>query len=886
MSASVYSNLINSKPEEFQPFPTDDVNQSVAEAFEKVARKYSNKTAIHVNGRNITFRELDQLTDQLAFHIHQRLGDEEQPVAVLVEQGLSQIIAILSVLKAGNIYVVMDLSNPPERLAAMLGDLGARLVVTSSVYSSLAETVASGAVVMEMDKLKGGGRVAIRHPFDSPAGIYYTSGSTGQPKGVVYSQRNILHFAMTAFNLYCMNLNDRQPLPFSCSFAWSISPMFATLLCGGILYPINIREMNMETLAAWLDEKGITILQLSSSMFRQLLGVLDRKKRHFPQMKIILAAGEPLIAQDVRTWQTLSSPAMKLGCGLASTEASLTTIQAFGVDSPVPEGIVSLGYPTQDKEVLIVDEERRPLPAGETGEIVIRSEYLVKGYWRKPELTNAVFQKDAMDPSKRIYYSNDLGRFLPDGKLEHLGRKDHLVKIRSYSVDLLEVEQAIYDSHDVTQTVVIANAARHDPAQKQLVAYLVAGPAVTRDPAELRDKLARKLPPYMIPSFFVFLDSMPLNINGKVDRKALPPVDHTRELQERDLPLDDIEKRLVAIWQEVLNVKQVGVHEDFFGLGGDSLLATHLLLTIEKAFARRMPLAIISKASNISQQAEFLRNGIAEDFGSVLIPIQTNGNKSPLFCIGGKGGNPIRFQRLPEYLSTDQPVYFFRSRGFEAGERIQTTIEEIAADYLREVKKIQPAGPYHFLGESSGGLVAYEMAQRLHTEGQTTALLGMLDTYLEEMKSESGPSSINLFTLLKKHVQTLTSGGLRGVGNYIKYYFELWKFRSGEARDEMKRKKTRARQGELPEAYRLVDEANLLASRAYKPGPYPGRVVMFSATRQLALEGNNPDHGWSDVGVQDLVICPLDCYHGNILFEPFVQQVVGTVNQYLDGNAA
>lgn len=447
---------------------------------------------------------------------------------------------------------------------------------------------------------------------------------------------------------------------------------------------------------------------------------------------------------------------------------------------------------------------------------------------------------------------------------------------------MLEIEQAIYDLHNVRHAVVVPSPARHDPSQQQLVAYIVADAALRQNPAELRKRLAEKLPLYMIPSFFVFLDAMPLNINGKVDKKALPPVQDTRELQQSDPPMDDIERKLISVWKDVLKTEYIGIDDGFFDLGGDSLLATHLLLSIEKAFARAMPLAVISKASTIRQQAEILRGEDANDYASVLFPIQPKGNKSPIFCIGGKGGNPIRFRLLLNYLGDEHPVYFFRSRGFEPGEKIATSIEEIASDYVREIKKIQPVGPYYFFGESSGGLVAYEIAQQLVEKGEPASLIGMLDTYLAEMKDDSISSNVNWVTVIRKHFQTLTNGGLHGLKAYVDYYVELLKFKAGEYREAGKNKKLRSRYGELPDVYRLVEDANILASRIYSPKPYSGKVVLFTAKRQLMLEGNLPDHGWGKVGIESLSVYPLDCYHGNILFEPFVRQVAEKFNQHLN----
>ena len=868
--------------EDFEPFSIDETEQSLAEAFDKAARKYSERIAIHTDEEEISYRELDGLTDHLAQRIVELLGDEEEPVAVLVEQGASQLIAMLSVLKAGNIYAVMDLANPPERLSAMIRDLGSRLTITGSAHASLAASVSGSSVtILEMDKLTvGDKKVLVHRSSEATAAVYYTSGSTGQPKGVIRAHRDILHNPMIYVNFLGMNKEDRQPLFFSCSFAMSIRPVFSTILRGGTIYPFDLKKKDIRELPSWLDQNKITVIGFTPSLLRQFMESLSKDKRHFPTLRFIITIGEPLQVQDVKHWQGLFYQGSLLCSSLGSTEAGLITSRSFRYDDNITEENLHVGYPVLGKEVLIVDDEHRPLPIGQQGEITIRSKFLSAGYWNQPELTEAVFQRDALDPAVRIYYSNDLGRILPDGSLEHLGRKDSKVKIRGYLVDMREVEYALYETLPIKSAAVSTCPARHDPHQSQLVAYLV-----PKDEGlmhnDVRDLLAAKLPSYMIPSHFMFLDKIPVTANGKVDKRALPQVGERTALLNEERPSDDVEEMLVNIWRRIFKLRVIGVHDNFFDLGGDSLLAMSLLLSIEKTFSRKMPYTIISKASTIRQQAEILRSEKLTEYTSVLIPIQTSGDKKPIYCIGGKGGLPIRFNNLLKYMSRDQPIYFFRSRGYEPGEIVENKIEDIAADYLREVKRVQPSGPYSFFGESSGGLVAYEMAQQLYEQGEETAFLGMLDTYSSIRASARKSVLKGVLTLAGKHMQTLVSGGFGGLQVYIKYYLELGKFKFHQFQAWVNEKKNQLRFGDMPYVFSRVDEANMIAVRAYNPKPYHGAVVLFRALRQAQFDGQNQENGWREIGVGNLIVHALDCYHGNILFEPFVQQVAEKVNQYL-----
>src|SRR5258708_977007 len=430
----------------FVPFPEGILDHSMAEAVQTAAELYSERVAIQTGGRAITFRELDQITNRLASRILECTSLEEENVTVLAQQGLPQLISILSILKAGKIYSVMDQSSSADRLAEMITDFGSRLTITDSFNATLAaQTSGSSAIIIDLDKLDpSDNAILIRRPFDHPAGVYYTSGSTGQPKGVVYDQRGLLHYSITANHCYRMTKHDRQPLPFSCSFAWSAPIVFSTLLCGGTLFPLNLREMNMQEFAAAVDHNRFTILQLTPSFLRPFMASLDASHRHYPELRLIVTGGEALQGHDVQLWQRLFAADSKLGYILASTEASYITFHTYGTTDQIPPGKLPVGYVVPGKKVIIVNDGHQSVPDGETGEIVVHHEYGGRGYWNKPDLSKAVVQPDPLDPRKRFFYSKDLGRFLPNGQVEHFGRRDNLVKIRGYRVELQDIEDTLH----------------------------------------------------------------------------------------------------------------------------------------------------------------------------------------------------------------------------------------------------------------------------------------------------------------------------------------------------------------------------------------------------------------------------------------------------------
>jgi thioesterase domain-containing protein len=283
------------------------------------------------------------------------------------------------------------------------------------------------------------------------------------------------------------------------------------------------------------------------------------------------------------------------------------------------------------------------------------------------------------------------------------------------------------------------------------------------------------------------------------------------------------------------------------------------------------------RAPTIRKQAEILRTAAAQEDDPLLIPVRTAGSREPLFCLGGKGGTPIRFRALLQQIDERRPVYYFRSPGLRQGERTIEVVEEIAALYLTALRQVQPHGPFYLLGESGGGLVAYEMAQQLTRAGEKIGLLGMLDTYIPSYRNRRS----SFGTLLRKHTQTLTSGGIQGLRNYTAYYSGLLAFKLRRFLDSIRKRWQSIRHAEALERYARIERANVRASRAYILRPFPGTLHLFHAVLQARYEGNVPANGWADVGVKELVVHPLNCYHGNVLFEPFVSEVARILNESL-----
>ncbi len=876
-----------SVPDDFVPAPADLLEHSVILRFEQMVGLHADRVAVRDEERALTYRALNAAANCLARILIETCGHGDAPIAFLLEHDISSIVTLMAILKAGRPYLALHSANPVERLKRMVTNAMPACLVSTRRYQAIGEELSSPVAPIQtlyledLDLSREADNPAVYVPVDFPFAIFYTSGSTGEPKGIVISHRYVNSYVLYQTNRWYQSPSDRISQVTSITFAASWANIMEAFLSGAMLCMFDFKSRGAEPTLNWIASEKISLLRLTPSVFR---AIFDRTPQGLilPDLRAVIVSGEPAKASDVDIFKSHTADHCILINIFASTEAGGIANYPVGHRSVITDEYLPAGYPYTGKEILLLDEEGKQVPPGEKGEIVIKSRYLSSGYWGQPELTVQKFLPDPAHPEIKIFHTGDMGRWRDDGALEVLGRHDTQIKIRGYRIDVSEIESVLQKIPSVKEGIVVTRPSKFRRDESQLVAYVVLHTGRTATGAALRQSLIAKLPDYMLPTAFVFLDQLPLNVNGKVDKQALPEIPERVDLTEKDLPVDQVEERLLAIWEKVFGLEKIGVRDDYFELGGDSLMATHLLLTIEKEFSRKMPLTVISTASNIRSQAVILRGEGIIDHSSVLIPVQTAGNKNPIFCIGGKGGYPIRFYHLLKHLDADQPVYFFRSHGFEAGEPIEDTVEGIAADYLREIKSVQPEGPYNFLGESGGGLVAYEMAQRLLRQGEETSFLGMLDTAIYNRTNIAGPPPIPLRMLFMKHVQTLTGGGLNGLQTYLKYYLELARFNHHKFQTWLKERRMLLNYGSIPEVFGRVEQANIAASSSYVPEPYPGRVIVFRAERQARFEDFGPDNGWGEVGVGELIVHPIDCYHGNILFEPFVRMVAEIVNQSLN----
>jgi amino acid adenylation domain-containing protein len=591
-------------------FPSDEVEQSIPSRFRRIAARYPDRRAVKDGPHELTYARLDRAANRIARAILARGGSADEPVALLLQHGASLIAGILGVLKAGRIYLPLDPSFPRARLAYILEDAGAGLVISDGAHLELVRSLGPAArPVLDLDRLDPGlPDTDLDLPISpgAPAYVLYTSGSTGRPKGVVQSHRNVLWDIREYTNTLHISCDDRMTLLYSCSVNGAVRGIFGALLNGASLYPFDVKERGLNGLAELLSREEITFYHSVPSVFRHFVATLSGRET-FPRLRVIRFGGERVLARDVEAYRRHFPDGCLLYAGMGATETG--HVRHYFLDHSTPVGgVVPTGYPVEGKQVLLLDEAGGEVPVGEAGEIAVRSRYLALGYWRRPEATRAAFLPDPAGGAERLFRTGDLGRMHPDGCLEHLGRKDFQVKVRGHRIESAEVERTLLGLTGVGEAVVVAR--EEGSGEQRLVAYLVpAAGSPPPVPAELRGQLLDHLPDHMVPSAFVLLERLPLTPNGKVDRLALPaPVRDGRGPDGAVVPPGDaVEVVLASLWAETLGLGRVGVEDDFFELGGHSLLATRVLARLREALGVDLPLRAFFERPTVAALAERVR---------------------------------------------------------------------------------------------------------------------------------------------------------------------------------------------------------------------------------------------------------------------------------------
>jgi amino acid adenylation domain-containing protein len=567
------------------PSTSDVVEGSLAERFTHVVSRLPDAWAIVDRDVAWTYAELNDRSERLAGEIQQDGSADRGPVLLLFDQTAKAISAMIACVRIGRPYVPLSRSSPQSRIDHIRANSAATLLLTETSCEEMAREISSnGLPVLDVEMLSPSTQRASATPpvsADAIVWILYTSGSTGIPKGVMQTHRNVLHFVQNYTQGLELSGDDRIALLYSYTSNAANHEIFSALLNGAAIYPYDVKQLGVGPLADWIERMGITIYSSVPTLFRYLVESL-RDDHDFRSLRHVKMVGEPVYKRDLDAFRTHFPPTCTFINRLGSTETG--TIRWFfaNADTEVEGANVPVGYPVPDNAILLVDDAGRPVPAGESGEIVVRSRYLSPGYWRRPDLTERAFSGEG---DRRSYRTGDIGQMMPGDCLVHLGRSDSQIKVRGYRIEVGEIEEAILKHPAVKNAVVVAREDR--PDDRRLVGYYSLKPGESEPTvSELRRVLGLHLPDYMIPNSFVLLSEFPLAPNGKINRSELPPVGIERPNLETpyQAPRTPLEERVALLWQELLHLEIVGIRDGFLELGGHSLLATRLITRMQTVF--------------------------------------------------------------------------------------------------------------------------------------------------------------------------------------------------------------------------------------------------------------------------------------------------------------
>ncbi|NTX63938.1 non-ribosomal peptide synthase/polyketide synthase [Myxococcus sp. CA051A] len=794
--------------------------------------------AIESSSGALTYRELERRANQLAWHLRSLGVGPEVRVALCMERSPELIVSMLGVLKAGGAYVPLDPMQPPVRLAFMLQDCGATVLLTQQPFAARLPAFSGATVCVDTAELS-------RQREDAPvsgvmaenlAYVIYTSGSTGQPKGVLVTHRavcNLVHWEKQAYALG----PSSQVLQFANpSFDLSVEEIFSTLTAGGTLHVLTTEQaMPGPALHELLRRSSISVLSLTPAVLAATAA------EELPALRTVISGGEACSAELVSRW----APGRTFLNTYGPTEA--TVVATLRECAPQEGQPPPIGRPLTNVRVYVLDERLEPVPVGLPGELFIGGVQLARGYLGRPELTAESFipHPFSTEPGARLYRTGDVVRWRADGQLAFVGRADDQVKLRGLRIELGEVESALHQNPEVREAVALV---REDvPGDKRLVAYVVPRQGAGPEPLALRGFLQERIPKYMVPSAFVVMAALPLTANGKVDRRALPVPDTTRAVQDRyEAPRNDTEQQLAALWSEVLGVEKVGIHDDFFELGGHSLLATQVVARVRARTGVDVPLRALFEAPTVEQLASWVEGTRAGGSVRDCVTLQADGSGTPVFFVHAVGGAVGPYRLFARTLGTERPFYGLQAPGLDGDEAPLEQVEALARRYIASMRAVQPEGPYILGGWSMGGVVAFEMARELERQGQRVEQLVLLDSFapgdeslmtvpedallLTGMAMDLARAAGSESTLRPELLMGLTEDGqLARFAEHARVAVWL----PPEVRDTDLR------------AWRDVTRANLRALSTYRPGPYAGPMLLLRAKDARRERAVDASHGWS-----------------------------------------
>ncbi len=867
-------------------------SMSICQFLQVHSAKNPASIAIKDEYNQLTYQQLSNRVNQLANYLRKQGIKPDTLVGIYTERSIDSAIAILGVLQAGGAYVPLDPSYPPARLTSILEETKLKLVLTQQHLAAdipklginlFAIDTQWAEVATESEDLTA----APTNPADL-AYVMYTSGSTGKPQGVEITIEQLDYYLQAVNEIVQIQPDDIYLLSASFSFSSSIRQLLLPLAQGArVVITSKEHTTNLGSLLELIQTEKITVFDTVASVWNYMLTSLEKMEQNRSgqlmnsQMRMLIFSGGLLTSQLLdRVRIQFAQQSVQIVNIYGQTETIGVCAHLVPPNFSKTEGYAPVGTPYPHNQLYLLNEELVPVVAGEIGELYVAGKSLARGYLNNPQLNDRKFIANPFVTNRpeRLYKTGDLARYLPDGNLEIVGRQDFQVKIRGMRVEIEEIETVLMQHPDVRQAAVVGHQCHGRTAatleEKTIVAYLVPN-RLTIDIHQLRAFLKTKLTDYAIPSAFEILTALPLTPNQKLDRKQLPAP--SRKNIAVASPRDEVELQLTQIWEQALGVRPIGIKENFFDLGGHSLIALQLFAQIEQIWHKRLSWGILFESPTIAELAEIIRKEIVVTEWSPLVLLKSGRSQPPLFCIHALGGTLFSYYDLVRQLGTARSIYGLQSRGIDGKQPPLDRVEDIASYYIQSIQLIQPQGPYLLMGYSFGGIVAFEMARQLTAQGELVDFLGLVD-----MRSPTlDKNRMSLTKWLNFHFSQLKQLQLK---DRVKYFLDKILYRLSiqtkgktEGYKEVIARRLSTFEMFEPELLNVL-EANLQATKNYLPQTYHGRATLFWCEYQALYLDRYPDLDWGKLITGGVDTVPIPGEHLSLMTDPHAEVLAAKLN--------
>ncbi|TDO19557.1 non-ribosomal peptide synthetase [Pedobacter duraquae] len=847
------------------------------ELIRSTAGQYPEKTAISFGQQQLSYRELDRRSNQFAQALQAKGIQVGDKIGLAIPRTEHMLVALLGIMKVGAVFLPLDPNYPVARITYILADVSAQLLISSrtnqQVYETDAESLFLEDLIAELEQYPDAMVRAVNNP-DALIYILHTSGSTGQPKGVEVKHQSVVNLFYWMLENPGIGPADRLLAITSISFDISYVELFLPLLAGAeIILADTETAKDGRLLLQLMEDERISLMQATPATWNMLINSGWQRK-----LPIRLICGGEALSIDLA--KALLKRSNALWNIYGPTE---TTIYTIGKQISETDTVITIGQPVNNTQVYILDENLQQLPQGSIGEIYIAGDNLADGYINKPELTAERFLPNPFGAGN-LYKTGDLGRLLPEAEIQCLGRSDHQIKIRGFRIEPEEIAHQLVEMPDLKAVFVDGIQAANDDIR--LIAYVVIDDAQQNTFEEnvsiWKKQLKAVLPEYMIPHQFIGLQELPLTPNGKIDKKKLELLAETSQPEKEDVFVEahtKAQKLIAAIWKDLLALDKVSIHDNFFELGGHSLIAVSVMVRIENETGVRLPIATLFQNSTIEKLASFIETKDVEIKWSSLVPIKPSGAKTPVYIIHGSGLNVFMFHSMVNYLDPERPLYGIQAVGLDGSEQAIQSIEHIASIYISDMLAENPDGPYALLGYSLGGMIAIEMAKQLKAMGKTVTMLGMIDTYVDNVELFDSPG----VKLLKKIWRQIPKLWFI-LKSFIKYPKDTILYQLNMVKNRFKKlfgheeKMISSEQSFQERIYAKYEDVY----GRYKLSPYDDVIHLFKVKKRLYFLDDPRYLGWRPFAPAGLKIHNLPGDHKTFIQPPFEKRFVDILDQVLN----